>query len=132
MKTEYEIEYIELGNLFSKARKLEKLSQLVIDNATHQKIKEKILDSEAEEVVLARAEADDRIHWITLYGKKAASDLLTLGKVQPETMLEMSALSIEDFKEAVKIATITARQLNEFTIAAEKELNTETIPDNLV
>jgi hypothetical protein len=132
MKTNYEIEYIKLGNIFSKSRKLEKLSQLVIDDHVYTAIKEKILDGETEEAVQARAEADDRIHWITLLGRRAAVDLLTLGKVQPETMLEMSALPEHDFREAVKIATGTARKLNDITVEAEKELNLDTISSELI
>lgn len=132
MKSEYEIEYILLGNTFSKARKLEKLKTLDSTSVNVEQLKAKILDGETEEVVLARAEADDRIHWITLLARRAAADLLTLGKVQPETMLEMSALPESDFREVVKIATKTARKLNDITIEAEKELNLNTITSDLV
>jgi hypothetical protein len=129
MKSEYEIEYIELGNIFSKARKLAKLKELGL--STEERTA-KILDGETKETVLARAEADDRIHWITLLGRRAAADLLTLGKVQPETMLEMSALPEEDFRDVVKVATSTAKKLNELTVEAEKELNLNTISSELV
>ena len=47
---------------------------------------------------------DERHHWINVIAHKAASDLLTLGKVQPENMVVMSSLSEEDFSEAVAIA----------------------------
>ena len=129
MKSEYEIENIELGNIFSKARKLAKLKELGL--YTEERTA-KILDGETEEAVLARAEADDKIHWITLLGRRAAADLLTLGKVQPETMLEMSSLPEEDFRAVVKVATGTARKLNDLTVEAEKELNLDTIPDELI
>jgi hypothetical protein len=134
MKTNYEVENILLGNLFSKARKLAKLKEFETD-FTAQKLKslkEKILDGETEKDVLARAEEDDRLHWITLLGRRAAADLLTLGKVQPETMLEMSALPVEDFREVVKVATGTARKLNDITIEAEQELNLDTVSNTLV
>jgi hypothetical protein len=129
MKSEYEIEYIELGNIFSKARKLAKLKELGL--STEERTA-KILDGETKETVLARAEADDRIHWITLLGRRAATDLLTLGKVQPETMFEMSALPEEDFRDVVKVATSAAKKLNELTVEAEKELNLNTISSELV
>jgi hypothetical protein len=129
METEYEINNIILGNIFSKARKLYMLKMLDLDTPER---KEQILDGETEEAVLARAEADDKIHWITLLGRKAAADLLTLGKVQPETMLEMSALPEEDFRAIVKVATGTARKLNDLTVEAEKELNLNTISSELV
>jgi hypothetical protein len=129
METEYEINNIILGNIFSKARKLNMLKILDLDTPER---KEQILDGETEEAVLARAEADDKIHWITLLGRKAAADLLTLGKVQPETMLEMSALPEEDFRAVVKVATSTARKLNDLTVEAEKELNLNTISSELV
>jgi hypothetical protein len=129
LKTEYEIEHILLGNIFSKARKLAKLKELNLDTDERTA---KILDGEPKEEVLARAEADDKLHWITLLGRRAASDLLTLGKVQPETMLEMSALPEEDFRAVVKVATGTARKLNDLTVEAEKELNLNTISSELV
>jgi len=132
MKTEYEILHIDLGNIFSKSRKLAKLKEINESGNNIGNIKNKILDGETEEAVLARAEADDRIHWITLLGRRAAADLLTLGKVQPETMLEMSALPEADFREVVKIATKTARKLNDITVEAEKELNINTISSELV
>ena len=62
-------------------------------------------------------------------GRSAGVDLLTLGKVQPENMLAMAGLG-DDFQEAVKVATSTARKLNQKTIDAEKDLNEELIPTN--
>ena len=129
MDTEYEIDNIILGKSFSKARKLNMLKILDLDTPER---RERILDGETEEAVLARVEADDKTHWITLLGRKAAADLLTLGKVQPETMLEMSALPEEDFRAVVKVATSTARKLNDLTVEAEKELNLNTISSELV
>ena len=128
MITQYEIENVLLANCFSKARKIEMLEVIEInDSALKDKVLKNILDGEKLKDVLARAAADDRQHWITFFGRKAAADLLSLGKVQPETMLEMSALPIEDFREVVKIATSTARSLNDITIAAERELLVNTI-----
>ncbi len=132
MITRYQIENVILGSEYSKARKLMKLETLQADTELLNEIRKDILDGETVDEVMTRAEEDDRTHWITFLGKKAAADLLTLGKVQPETMLEMSLLPEDDFREAVKTATGTARKLNDATIAAERELNTNTIEQALV
>ncbi len=127
MITQYEIEHVLLAKEYSKARKLLKLYELNIEDSFKESIKEKILNGETLEEVMSRKESDDRMHWITLLGKRASADLLSLGKVQPETMLEMSSLPNDDFREVVKIATSTARSLNEITIDAERELSLNTI-----
>jgi hypothetical protein len=132
MITQYEIEHVLLANEHSKARKLLKLNSLTIDGEIKETIKEKVLNGETVEEVMSRIESDDRMHWITFLGKKAAADLLTLGKVQPETMLEMSALPEKDFREVVKIATSTARNLNDITIEAERDLSVNTIHKSIV
>ena len=132
MITQYEIEHVLLANEYSKASKLLKLYSLDVEDAFKEKMKEKVLNGESVEAVMSRIESDDRMHWITFLGKKASADLLTLGKVQPETMLEMSSLPKEDFKEAVKIATSTARSLNEITIDAERDLSVNTIHKSVV
>lgn len=127
MYTKYQIVNVILANEHSKARKLSKLYTVEADEDLKKEIAAEILNDETKEEVMARAEADDRLHWITVAGRKAAADLLTLGKVQPEHMLEMASLPLDDFKEAVKIATSTARKLNDTTVEAEKELNLDTI-----
>lgn len=132
MHTKYEILNILLANEHSKSRKLLKLYRIEASDELIKEIEKEILNGETKEEVMARAEADDRLHWITVIGRKAAADLLTLGKVQPEHMLEMAALPLADFKEAVKIATSTARNLNTTTVEAEKELNLDTIADAIV
>lgn len=132
MITQYEIEHVLLANEYSKARKLLKLYSLPIEDAFKERMKEIVLNGESVEAAMSRIESDDRIHWITLLGKKASADLLTLGKVQPETMLEMSALPENDFKEVVKIATSTARKLNEITIEAERDLSINTVHKSIV
>jgi hypothetical protein len=132
MITQYEIEHVLLAKDYSKARKLLKLEDMPIDDAFKEKMKAVVLNGELFETAMSRIESDDRIHWITSLGKKAAADLLTLGKVQPETMLEMSSLPEDDFKEVVKIATSTARKLNEITIEAERDLSINTIHNSVV
>ena len=120
MKTLFEVLNIDLAQQYTKERK-----QAAVD----------ALDLSADlaaEVTAAIAamdipESDERHHWIQKLGRAAGADLLTLGKVQPENMLAMAALSEEDFQEAVKVATGSARNLNKLTVDAEKDLNQETI-----
>jgi len=126
MKTLYEVLNVDLAQEYTKERKLAKLAKLELGDAQ--------VEIEAKKAVEAMdiPESDERYHWIQKLGRAAGADLLTLGKVQPENMLAMTALCDEDFQEAVKVATGSARDWNKLTVAAEKELNKETIPDTLV
>ena len=135
MYSKYQILNVKLSTEFSKSRKLLKLDSLNLeDEDIYNEIVESILggESEAEVNHPDRVEQDDRTHWINVIAHKAAADLLTLGKVQPENMVVMSSLPSEDFKEAVKIAVGKARDLNESTIGAEKQLNLDTISEEIV
>lgn len=125
MKTVYEVLNVDLANEFTKVRKLEKLKTLGLDEDLHQTLMNEI---NAMDI----AEDDDRVHWINLIAAKAAADLLTIGKVQPEHMMQMAALPVEDFKECVKIATSKARKLNNDTIDAEQSLNVDTLSNAVV
>ena len=125
MKTLYEVLNLDLPHLYTKARKLAVLSMIELDDALR-------LEAEAAIEAVDIPVDDDRYHWIQLIGRWAGADLLTLGKVQPENMLAMAGLGADDFKEAVKVATSTARGLNAQTVEAEKELNAETIPNTMV
>jgi hypothetical protein len=126
-KTLYEVLNIDLANEHTKARKL-----AVVDSISS--LLEPDVDAKVREAISAMdiPEDDERYHWIQTIARKAAADLLTIGKVQPEHMLEMSSLPREDFSECVKVATLTARSLNDLTIAAEKDLNTDTISNEIV
>ena len=132
MITQYEIENVLLADCFSKSRKIEKLNLLKIDDSLKQAVKIKILKDESLETVMDRAEDDDKNHWIQFFGVKAGIDLLTIGKVQPENMLSMALLPTDDFRDSVKIAVETAKKLNEQTKLAEKEINLDLLPDNLI
>ena len=132
MITEYELLNVFLAEEHTKARKLAKLSTIKNNKAVVDTVKAKILAGETEKEVMDRAEEDDRIHWIEFYSNKAAADLLTLGKVQPETMVSMAALPEKDFAEVVKKATARANRLNKQTASAEKELNLDLISNELV
>lgn len=91
-----------------------------------------LLDGETEDAVLARFEQEERAHWTHYYANKVSADLLTLGKIQPETMLEMGNLPEEDYEEAVIIATKKANKLNAATVEAERKMNLDIVPKELV
>jgi hypothetical protein len=124
MKTLYEVLNVDLAQQYTKARKLAVLDELDLENE---------LDALAREAVAAMdiPEDDDRYHWIQIFGRLMGADLITIGKVQPEHMLGASALPAEDFTEAVKVCTATARDINNSTVEAEKEFAQESIPQTL-
>jgi len=124
MKTLYEVLNVDLAQEYTKQRKTAKAATLDLSEELSEEVS-------AEIAAMDIPEDDDRYHWVQKIGRTAAADLLTIGKVQPETMLQMAALSADDFTEAVKVATGTARELNTATVEAEQELNTDTIPDSL-
>jgi chemotaxis regulatin CheY-phosphate phosphatase CheZ len=125
MKSKYEVLNVDLAQEYTKVRKLEALKQLGLDEALYDLV---IGDINALDI----PEDDDRLHWINVIAAKAAADLLTIGKVQPEHMMAMAALPAIDFKECVKIATTNARKLNTDTIDAEKSLNIDTLSNAVV
>tara|TARA_R110000868_G_scaffold81659_2_gene230946 strand:+ start:13352 stop:13729 length:378 start_codon:yes stop_codon:yes gene_type:complete len=125
MKTLYELLNIDLVQQYTKERKLAVLDTIELNSS---------LKSEAKAAIEAMdiPTDDDRYHWIQVIGRQAAADLLTLGKVQPDNMLAMAGLSTDDFKEAVRVATTTARSLNDTTVAAEQELNSNIVSEAIV
>ncbi len=131
----YEVKNILLAECYTKSRKLRELNNLFeankISTSNYEKIKKEILEEETEKQVESKFDEEDREHWIQYYANKTASDLLTLGKVQPETMLAMSLLPEEDFEEIVKHATIKANSVNTKTMDVEKRINLNSIPSQL-
>lgn len=127
MKTLYEVLNVDLAQEYTKERKLAVVDKIATLLGAH-------LEAEVRAAIadMDIPADDDRYHWIQIFGRAAGADLLTLGKVQPENMLKMASLPAEDFKEAVKVATGSARSWNQNTIAAEKELNAETLPNTMV
>ena len=127
MKSLYEVLNIDLAQEYTKERKKAKIKSLATELGAD-------LEAEANAAVDAMdiPEADERHHWIQVVAARAAADLLTIGKVQPENMMAMASLPNDDFKECVKVATTRARTLNDDTIAAEKSLNTDTISEAIV
>jgi len=125
MKSFYEVINIDLAQEYTKARKLAKLDSMVIGDAQVEIAVKTAIEG------MDIPEDDDRHHWINVIAHKAAADLLALGKVQPENMVEMAALSEEDFTQAVTVAVGKARALNDQTVAAEANLNTDTISETI-
>jgi|TARA_R110001592_G_scaffold201909_6_gene451117 hypothetical protein len=122
MKTLYEVLNIDLADQHTKARKLSVLDSMGLTGD--------LLDNVTDAIEEMDIPADDeRHHWIQKLGRASGVDLLTIGKVQPENMIAMAGLG-DDFTEAVKVATSTARKLNQKTIDAERDLNKDMIPDN--
>lgn len=125
MKTLYEVLNVDLAQEYTKERKKTVAELLNLDGALHEEVFAAI-DS------MTIPNDDDRLHWIQKLGRAAGADLLTLGKVQPESMLAMACLPADDFKEAVKIATSAARTWNDSTVQAEKDLNAEILPSTML
>ena len=125
MKTLYEVLNVDLAQEYTKARKKAALETLQLDAQTEIAAK-KAIDE------MSIPEDDDRLHWIQKLGMIAGADLLTIGKVQPENMIAMASLSPEDFQECVKVATSSARNWNNLTVAAEEELNKDSVPSTMV
>lgn len=136
MLSRYEIENVILAEQYTKTRKLLALKLIDADSTSDKslisQIKKEILDGDTEIVVMKNFEKEESIHWAKFYGHRAAADLLTIGKVQPETMLGLSSLPKEDFIKAIKIATKEAKRMNDTTIEAESELNTDLIPEEMI
>jgi hypothetical protein len=102
MKTLYEVLNVDLVNEYTKARKLAAAANLKLDSKLLTEVKDAI-------AAIDIPEDDERMHWVQKLGRTAGVDLLTIGKVQPENMLAMASLPADDFKEAVKVATNSAR-----------------------
>ena len=136
MLSRYEIEHVILAEQYTPSRKLLALKNIEAETS-HEKsiiaeVKKSILNGETEAKILKNFEVEESDHWAELYGRRAAADLLTIGKVQPETMLAMSALPVQDFVKAIQIATQVAKQMNDTTVEAETELNNNLIPEELI
>ena len=135
-KSTYELKNIVISQNYTKSRKLMHLAQFKghddVSTNIYTEVLNEILDGESEDTVLARFDGEDRTHWIHYYANKTAADLLTLGKVQPETMLEMGNLPMEDFGEVVTLGTTKANKLNSATIEAERRMQLDLIPQALI
>jgi hypothetical protein len=131
----YELKNVVLAHEYTKSRKVLRLQSLRGSDIPIQlitKVLDEVLDGETQDAVLDRFESEDRLHWITHFSKLAASDLLTLGKVQPETMVQIINLPKEDFEEVIKNTTVYARSVNDLTIEVERNIQINTVPSDLL
>ena len=77
------------------------------------------------EALLSAIEAEEEEYWVKRLARLAAIDILTIGKVQPEHMNYMAALSDEAFAACVKSASLMAKTMNEQVREIEAELSSE-------
>ena len=134
IRTRFEIQTFVLGAQPTLARKAQAL-QLELNEAratNHPDLPVlEALSAEFEEKhgsleeLVAGIEESEEAYWVQRLGKLAAIDILTIGKVQPEHMAYMAALSDDAFAAAVKTATTLAKSLNEQVRTIEAELGDE-------
>ena len=77
------------------------------------------------EALVEAVESTEEEYWTQRLAKLAAIDILTIGKVQPEHMNYMAALSDDAFASCVKSATTLAKSLNDSVQEIEAELSSE-------
>lgn len=134
--TRYELTNLILAKDFSKSRKVQRLISLTSKNeprpTVYQEVLDEILDGETVEAVLDRMESEEAQHWTQYFSNKVAADLLTLGKVQPETMLAISLLPEVDFSEIVRVAAKRANKINVMTLNVEQDIEVNSVPSDLV
>tara|TARA_B110000444_G_scaffold254499_1_gene287132 strand:- start:740 stop:1159 length:420 start_codon:yes stop_codon:yes gene_type:complete len=81
------------------------------------------------DALIANIETTEETYWVERLARLAAIDILTIGKVQPETMHHMASLSDEAFSASVKSATVLAKTLNDSVRDIEIELGTDLVQD---
>jgi len=77
------------------------------------------------DALISGIEATEEEYWVSRLARLAAIDILTIGKVQPEHMNYMAALSDDAFASCVKSATTLAKSLNDSVQEIEAELGSE-------
>ena len=133
VRTRFEIETFMLGAHPTNERKAlalhSELMQARQQNHPDLHILEQIYsdfskDNNVEELI-SNIDSTEEEYWVKRLAKLAAIDILTIGKVQPEHMNYMAALSDDAFSSCVKSATVLAKTLNESVHQIEAELGTE-------
>lgn len=134
IRTRFEIETFVLGAHPTMARKAHALhTELEQARATQHPdlpvLEAVASDFESEngklEDLVASIEETEEQYWVEKLAKLAAVDILTIGKVQPEHMNYMSALSDEAFTACVKTTTALAKTLNESVRVIEAEMDSD-------
>ena len=137
IRTRFEIETFVLGSHPTASRKAQAITvELEAAKAANhpdlpvlQAVYDDFAANNNVEELLANIEAEEEQYWIERLAKLAAIDILTIGKVQPETMHHMAALSDDAFAASVKSATVLAKTLNENVRQIEAELATDLVQD---
>lgn len=137
IRTRFEIETFVLGSHPTNSRKahalVTELEAAKAENHPDLPVLQAVYDDFSAnnnvEELLQNIENDEEQYWVERLARLAAVDILTIGKVQPETMHYMAALSDEAFAASVKGATTLAKSLNESVREIEAELSTDLIDD---
>lgn len=136
IRTRFEIETFVLGAHPTVARKAMALHNDLMEARATQHPDLPVLEAVAADFVAANGDLDALIanvdeseeeYWVTKLARLAAIDILTIGKVQPEHMAYMAALSDEAFSACVKSATSLAKTLNTSVQEIEAELESELV-----
>ena len=134
IRTRYEIETFVLGAHPTMARKAMALQSELIAARANNHPDLPVLEAVAADFesangsmdsLVAAVEESEEEYWVNRLAKLAAIDILTIGKVQPEHMAYMSAMSDEAFTATVKSATALAKSLNSSVQEIEAELESE-------
>jgi len=134
IRTKYEIETFVLGAHPTLARKAMALQSELIAARANNHPDLPVLEAVASEfesangsmdTLIAAVEESEEEYWVNRLAKLAAIDILTIGKVQPEHMAYMAAMSDEAFAATVKSATALAKSLNSSVQEIEAELESE-------
>lgn len=138
IRTRFEIETFVLGAHPTAARKAQALMadlsaaraqnhpDLPVLEAIHADFVKAHGDIDA---LLASIESTEEQYWVERLARLAAIDILTIGKVQPEHMNYMSALSDDAFAACVKSATVLAKTLNQQVREIEAELSADLVKE---
>jgi translation elongation factor EF-Ts len=133
-RTRFEIETFLLGSHPTVERQALELQNELMQARVQQHPDLAILEAVATDFVAKNGEFDALIsgieateeeYWVSRLARLAAIDILTIGKVQPEHMNYMAALSDDAFASCVKSATTLAKSLNDSVQEIEAELGSE-------
>ena len=131
IRTRFEIETFLLGSHPTAARKAQALTIDLEaakqsghpDQAVLQAVYDDFIKTNDVAKLLANIEDSEEEYWIQRLAKLAAVDILTIGKVQPEHMNYIVALSDTAFAACVKSTATLAKTLNEEFKTVEAELD---------
>jgi hypothetical protein len=133
IRTRFEIETFLLGAHPTKSRQAKQLLSELEQAKAHNHPDLPVLEavyadfaaSNDVDSLLTSIEVEEEEYWVKRLAKLAAIDILTIGKVQPEHMNYMAALSDEAFAACVKSASLMAKTMNEQVREIEAELSSE-------